>query len=133
MNYLYISGNTPSLKNSKQIVKVGNMPRLIPSKAHQKYAKASKKEWLDHAEQFKKMCESLHKPLHIGFYFVRDSRRKFDYDNAISTCLDLMVEHGWLEDDNADEVKPIPIDYEVDKERAGVYIKILEPLNIEKP
>lgn len=133
MTYYFISGNVPSLKNSKQIVRVGNMPRLIPSKRHSQYAKETKKQWIDLSRQFCNESFDYEKPLTVGFYFIRDSKRKFDYENAISTCQDLMVEHGWLIDDNMTEIIPIPIGFEVNKEKSGVYITILKPLNIEKP
>ena len=48
MNWLYIEGNVPSLKNSKQIVTIGRHPRLLPSKTHQKYAKKLMAEFAEH-------------------------------------------------------------------------------------
>lgn len=133
MNWLYIEGNVPSLKNSKQIVTIGRHPRLLPSKTHQKYAKATKGQWEYEGRIFNDLTIDLPKPFTIAFYFVRDTKRKFDYDNAISTCLDLMVSTHWIEDDNMTEVIPIPVGYAVDKEKAGVYIGLLENINHPTP
>ena len=65
------------------------------------------------------------KPYKISFYFIRDTRRKFDYVNAAQLPLDLMQKYGWLEDDDCHNVIPVFEGYEVDKENAGVIIKIL--------
>ena len=61
----------------------------------------------------------------VGFYFIRDSRRKFDYVNPLQTVQDAMVKHKWIEDDNMEMLLPIFEGYHVDKERAGVHITIL--------
>lgn len=39
--------------------------------------------------------------------------------------LDLMTANGWIGDDNCDEIIPVILGYEVDKENAGVIIEIL--------
>ncbi|WP_231102322.1 hypothetical protein [Streptobacillus moniliformis] len=46
-------------------------------------------------------------PLKIHFKFIGDSGRKFDYHNVVQLPCDLMTKHGWLEDDNADNIIPI--------------------------
>ena len=68
--------------------------------------------------------------MEIGFYFVRDSRRKFDFVNLVQTIQDIMVRSEWLPDDNMDEMVPVPIEidgwcYRVDKNQPGVYIVVL--------
>ena len=65
------------------------------------------------------------KPYHISFKFIRKSRHKFDYVNPLQTVQDEMVKHGWIEDDNADELLPILEKYEYNKENPGVWIEIL--------
>ena len=65
------------------------------------------------------------KPYKISFRFIRGSRHKFDYINAVQLPLDLFVKYGILEDDNADEVIPVFEPYEYDKANPGVYITIL--------
>lgn len=71
------------------------------------------------------MIENKEKPFKIGFYFIRDSKRRFDYVNICQLPLDLMVKYNWIKDDNMQEVIPFFLGYEIDKERAGVIIKVL--------
>lgn len=61
-------------------------------------------------------------PYKVGLFFVRDSKRKFDFINACQIVADMMVEEGWIEDDNADFFTPVFLGYSVDKKNAGVHI-----------
>ncbi|WP_064590732.1 hypothetical protein [Streptobacillus moniliformis] len=117
---IFISGNVPSSKNSKQWT--GKF--LINSKTVQKYLKEHKKEWKDNKDKFLEMIKGKELPLKVGFYFIRDSKRDFDYNNASQLPQDLMVELSWIEDDCARCLIPIFKGYEVDKSRAGVIITV---------
>jgi Holliday junction resolvase RusA-like endonuclease len=117
----FIPGNTASSKNSK--VWTGRF--LVWSKAAQKYRKESKTTFEDWAPQFREEFKKHSLPVKVSFKFVRKSKHKFDYVNPLQSVLDLMVEHNWLEDDNADIIHPVFEKYEYDKEKPGVYIKIL--------
>ena len=119
---IFIPGNVPSLKNSKQIMVFGGKKALVPSKTHRKYHKATLPIWKELGSVFRARTESDVPPFEVKFYFVRDSRRRFDYTSAIDTCQDIMSEAGWWEDDNADICKPRAIGYHVQKEKAGVWI-----------
>jgi hypothetical protein len=131
MKWLYISGNVPSLKNGKEIARFGKPPnihtRLVPSKRHKAYAKATGHAWKELAPEFRAMAEPLPKPLYVLMHFVRDSRRAWDFTNAVDTVQDLMVEYGWIEDDNVNEMFPLPANWKVAKAKAGVYISLLTP------
>ena len=119
----FIPFNTPSSKNNKQWT--GKF--LVWSKLAQKYRKDTKKYWIEQKEAFCTECNFHHcYPYEISFKFVRNSHRRFDYVNPLQTVLDLMVEHGWLLDDNADIVIPVFLPYAYDKENPGVYITILD-------
>lgn len=126
---IFISGNVPSSKNSKEICWNKNMvrPILTNSKTVKKYLKNNEYQWNlpKNKAEFKKMLKGKEKPYRIGFYFIRDSKRRFDYHNAVQLPCDLMVEYGWLDDDNADEIVPVFLGYEVDKENAGIEISVL--------
>ena len=68
-------------------------------------------------------------PLVVQFHFVRDSKRKFDFQNAVQIIADLLVAHDFIEDDDMDNFIPVPFKkdgkwYSVDKGRPGVYLKI---------
>ena len=64
-------------------------------------------------------------PYSVGMYFIRDSKRRFDYNNISQIVTDLMAKHDWIEDDNADCIIPVFLGYEVDKKNAGVEITVL--------
>jgi hypothetical protein len=118
---IFIPGNVSSSKNSKQWT--GKF--LVYSKTARNYVKKTKKDYIDNKEYFLKMLEGKEKPYKISFYFIRDSRRKFDYINAAQLPLDLMQKYEWLEDDDCHNVLPVFEGHEVNKEKAGVIIKVL--------
>ncbi|MBR8701664.1 MULTISPECIES: hypothetical protein [unclassified Fusobacterium] len=120
---IFISGNVPSSKNSKQWT--GKC--LINSKTVQKYLKlyAYQFQLPRNRNEFKHKLEGKEKPYKIGFYFVRDSKRRFDYINVCQLPCDLMTEYQWIDDDNANEIIPVFLGYEVDKNNPGVRIEVL--------
>ena len=128
---IFISGNTPSSKNSKRIITITNKKtgkkttRLINSEVTEKYIKSSKVDWLVNKNEFLKMIEGKEKPYKIELFFIRDSRRKFDYINAAQIIFDLMQEYGYIEDDDSQNIIPVFKGFEVDKARAGVEIRVL--------
>ena len=123
---IFINGNTPSSKNSKQFVTLkSGKTLLINSKTVQKYIKESKTDWILNKRKFLKMLENKEKPYKIELYFVRDSRRRFDYINAAQIIFDLMQHYGYIEDDDSQNVIPIFKGFEVDKARTGVEIEVL--------
>lgn len=118
---IYIAGNVPSSKNSKMWT--GRM--LISSKQVRKYISDTEYEWMVNKSKFLSMIEGLEKPYRISFKFIRDSKRRFDYVNALQCPLDLMVKYGWIEDDNADCIIPVIEPYEYRKGEGGLNISIL--------
>ena len=128
---IFIAGNTPSSKNSKRIITITNKKtgkkttRLINSEVTEKYIKSSKVDWLVNKNEFLKMIKDKEKPYKIELYFIRDSKRKFDYINAAQIIFDLMQEYGYIEDDDSINIIPIFKGFEVDKARAGVEIEVL--------
>ena len=128
---IFISGNTPSSKNSKRIITITNKKtgkkttRLINSEVTEKYIKSSKVDWLVNKNEFLKMIKDKEKPYKIELFFIRDSRRKFDYINAAQIIFDLMQEYGYIEDDDSQNIIPVFKGFEVDKTKAGVEIRVL--------
>lgn len=128
LEMLFIPENVASSKNGRTFnIK---LKRSLDSKSTQKYKRNSLQYYQDLQPKFQEMIKDIPKPLFIGFHFVRDSRRKYDHPNPVQTCLDIMVKHGWLEDDNTKEMYPVPLPIEgkwesYDKENPGVYIAIL--------
>lgn len=123
---IFIKGNTPSSKNSKQFVTLKNgKTMLLNSKTVQKYIKESKGDWILNKNNFKKILEGKEKPYKIELYFIRDSKRRFDYINAAQIIFDLMQEYGYIDDDDSTNVIPVFKGFEVDKSRAGAEIRVL--------
>ncbi|MHB9304171.1 hypothetical protein ACW0S0_04620 [Fusobacterium polymorphum] len=123
---IFISGNTPSSKNSKQFVTLKNGKKLLlNSKIVRKYIDKSEMDWIFNKTEFFKMLKGKNKPYKIELYFIRDSRRKFDYINAAQIIFDLMQEYGYIEDDDSTNVIPVFKGFEVDKARTGVEISVI--------
>ena len=128
---IFIAGNTPSSKNSKRIITITNKKtgkkttRLINSEVTEKYIKSSKVDWLVNKNEFLKMIKDKEKPYKIELYFIRDSKRRFDYINAAQIIFDLMQEYGYIEDDDSQNIIPVFKGFEVDKARTGVKIEVL--------
>lgn len=135
----FVPGNSPSSKNSRRLVKGG---KFIASKQTMRWRKFTTDSFVEQAPYFRKALKGVSKPYRIGFFFIRDSKRKFDWVNPLQTIQDTMVFHGWIDDDNVAEIIPFPLQmldngeliastdnigvwYKVDKPNAGVIIKIL--------
>lgn len=91
---IVLIGSVPSKKNSKQIVCRGSRPILLPSKAH--------KEW--HEEQMLLLAPKRpRKPIErcdVEVVFYMKDRRVRDLSNAWETIADLLVDAGYIKDDN---------------------------------
>lgn len=138
---IFIPGSTPSLKNSKVKTSKG----IFMSKTCRSYLtslniasySSSRKEVIDKRGKKNLFKEAFKdwivpdKQVVIGFHFVRDSKRMFDFNNANQILADLLVAHKFIEDDNMDWFIPQAYKkdgkyYSYNKETPGVYIKILE-------
>lgn len=137
---IFIPGQIPSLKNSKVMGK-------YPSKTVQKWLRtfgiqhysSGKKEVtyfkrIPKQYDFAEIVEPIKKyqdyPLLIGFHFVRNSNRMWDFGNACQIIQDMMVAHNVIPDDNVNYLLPFPMIrgdkyWSYDKNTPGVYIKIL--------
>lgn len=122
---IFIPGNVPSSKNSRR----WTGKYFIGSKQTIRYYKETKGYWMQHKKEFKDMLKGLDsqnkKPYKIAFKFVRKSRHKFDYLNPAQTVQDQMTKYGWIDDDNAEEMIPVFLEYEYNKNNAGVYISVI--------
>lgn len=121
---IFIPGDVPSSKNSKRIVRGG----LINSKAVMKYKKERRNYYLLYKNQFRQLCKNG-KPIKVNMLFARKTLAKYDHHNMIQLVADLMVEYGWIEDDNIDNLliyPPFEEPYSIhDKTNPGVYITVL--------
>jgi len=151
---IFIPFNTPSLKNSKVKTSRG----IFSSKTVKKYLgllgiqsyssskrvvvgyKTRENKFEALIPEFKKMINGKEFPILIGFHFVRESKRKFDFGNATEVIFDLLTAHKVIPDDNMFFVFPsvMSIDgvlptkeninnyewHSIDKENPGVYVDI---------
>jgi len=146
---IFIPGNVPSSKNSKIATTVGNGESsktvLLHSKTVKKYlrnlgiqrlsSKTGITGYVTRPNIFKQhidgFFEGVEYPCVLGFNFVRNSYRKFDFINACQILCDLFVAHGYIEDDDMKHLIPIPMMingsyYSVCKEKPGVHLAIIE-------
>lgn len=145
----FIPNNVPSLKNSKIKTSHGIFPSATVKKYLQKLgikSYSSSKKIVEEYKQrpnifkdFAKYFVDIEYPILIGFHFVRGTKHKFDFGNAVQILADLMTAHKFIEDDNMDCFIPFPMNengdivinnktnwYSYNKEEPGVWIKIYE-------
>lgn len=140
---IFIDGNVPSLKNSKVKTSRGifaskTVKKYLSLLGIQKYS-VRKKEVIGYKlrpniieelrKRFEKEFEGKKEPYEIGFHFVRNSKRDFDFNNATQIIADLLVAHNIIEDDCMKYFIPYALKieekfYTIDKDKPGVYIKI---------
>nr|WP_298658719.1 hypothetical protein [uncultured Flavobacterium sp.] len=125
----FIPYQTPSKKNSRITFTNKATGRVvnIPSKAYTEYKNLTKMYWTTFGKEFKQTIATLglQYPLNIEMTFIRKTNQLVDYFGPGESVFDLMTDFGWWEDDNRRFGKPFFGDMQVDKNRAGVIIKIL--------
>ena len=143
---IFIPFNVPSVKNGKTPVTLKGKTHstLIPAPAVKKYLqkigvkKYSRRGVENYATKPNIFAQSVGDyfhgvkyPIIIKMFFVRDSKRKFDFNNASQIIQDLLAAHKFIEDDNMDCFIPFPMRvngawYAVDPNNPGVYLKKVE-------
>lgn len=140
MKEYFIPFNTPSSKNGK--VKTGR--GVFHGKTVKDYLNklgivsfsSSKKEMKSYKNKPNLFLQSLEGfeikeyPVKLGFHFVRDSHRRWDFHNLVQLPLDLMTAANIIEDDDMTHIIPFPYQknckwFTVDKNNPGLYITIL--------
>lgn len=142
-NAVFIPFQVPSSKNSKVAIKRG----VFHSKTVQNYLRAlgiqhfssRKKEvkfyktipLLFPYTEFKKLFQNVEYPIVLGFHFVRSTKHRFDFHNAVQLPLDILTAFELIPDDDMEHI--IPQCYQIedryhsyDKDNPGVYIKIIK-------
>ncbi len=124
---IFIHGNVPSSKNNKQLFKNSKTGKtfITSSERCKKYVKDTEIHYKLFKSKFHELIQGKDKPYRIEFTFVRDSKHKADFHNLVQLPMDIMVSHGWLEDDNMSEVLPFPGLPGYDPKLSGMIIKII--------
>jgi hypothetical protein len=131
--HIWIPSNVPSLKNSKQIFRKKNkkgiaVPFIASSAGALKYKEDAASYYQKYASVFLSIVKDMDPPYYVQFVFVRSSKRKFDFNNANHMVTDMMVKHGWIEDDDTTILLPVPkftapANY-VNPKKPGVWITV---------
>lgn len=81
-------------KNSQRIVMCGNFPRILPSKAYEKYEKDCQVYMPD-------VPEPISYPVNVKATYYMATRRRVDLTNLHEALHDILVHYGILADDNS--------------------------------
>lgn len=121
----FIGKNLASSKNSKIVTW---NKKIVMSKSSKEYIAWAKDIFVENLPRFLEMKNKIQtKPLYIGFYLYRDSKRRYDFNNINQMAMDLFVKHGYIEDDNVYETIPVFLGSEVvKKDKAGFKITLLD-------
>ena len=133
---LVLAGNTPAKKDGARIVRAGCRPLLIPSARHERWYRANaaalgarivrgRVRPEDRLASYGGVSLPLPGRTRISIRFYRDSRRRWDYSNALDAVQDLLVDLGILSDDNADVLCVGNLTHALDREnpRAEVILE----------
>jgi len=117
---LTIKGRIPSKKNQKIIVCRGRFPLLLPSKNYQKWHKEASAQIISLVPE--KPVESCN----IVLTLFAPDKRKADLTNKAESIMDLLVDLGFLLDDNWFVVKSLKLIFGgVEKDNPRVIVDIL--------
>jgi len=89
------------------------------------YLEKTEGYFLQNKVRFLNLTRGIYKPIILLFFYVRDSRRSFDYHNAHHIILDRFRDFHFIPDDDMNNVMAIPLGYIVDPKHPGVYIIVM--------
>ena len=107
---IVIPGKIPSKKNSKRISCRGKFPLVLPSKAFEEWEHdariliASERNKLSAADR---NHIPLRVPCEVEITFFAHDARLFDLTNKAESVMDLLVDAGFLSDDNISVVRKV--------------------------
>jgi len=122
---IFIPYNVVSLKNGRIFKYIKGRPKLIYSDAYDTYLTLTASYYARNTARFKEMIKDKESPYRVGFYFIRATLQRWDYINCLEGVQDIMVNHGWIPDDSADNLIPVFCGYQTDKYFQGVIIGAL--------
>ena len=116
-----LTGRVPSKKNSKQIITVRGRAMLIPSLAHKKWH-------ADASAQLKQFSqrETYGKKTFLFRVYAPDARAS-DLSNKWESVADLLVDNGFVKDDNWFEMPTVIMSFAgIDRENPRVEISCID-------
>lgn len=90
-------------KNHGRIVMCGRYPKLLPSEAYERYAKAA----MPLLQTVRRTTGAIDYPVNLKCVFYLDKRRKGDLVGYLQAVQDVLVEAGILADDNRNIVASV--------------------------
>jgi hypothetical protein len=111
---------------------LGTRARLDHSDRVQEYIEENSKQYIDNRPLFLKLIEGQTKPIYVGIYFIRESKHRWDFHNAIQLTADLMTKHSMIPDDDVNNFIPVYLGSHHDKEHSGAIIIVLNTENYQK-
>ncbi|NCB95586.1 MAG: RusA family crossover junction endodeoxyribonuclease [Negativicutes bacterium] len=117
---IVLGGRIPSKKNSKQIIRRGNRSMLVSSRAHSIW----------HTDAMWQLKEQRTRPMEgkigIEMMFYFPDKRRADLTNKAESIMDLLVDAGIIEDDNANVCPEVLLRFGgVDRERPRVEVSLV--------
>lgn len=129
---LVIPGELYSSKNSRQprLVKArSGKTRIMNVKSEAAERHFRKLLWLladaGRRKAWDDMVAGKAYPLTVRFKVYRRTHGRFDYTNILQNLLDAMVSSGYLPDDDARHLIPIPLPYEKDADNPRTVITVV--------
>lgn len=122
---LEISGQTPSSKNSPTVFVRGGKIIHLPNKLYLKWKKTAVAQVLEQVNRYNKSLKWKY-PVDVYLFFVRDSKRIWDYNNVSQAVMDVLVSAGVIEDDDVYHCRPVFEGFSIDKHCPKVIIEIKE-------
>jgi len=130
-----------------QLCQIKTYPSLKEGKICKAYKRETIDSWIKIVDKFKKMISNKPLPIRVAMYFIRDSRRIFDYINAAQIIQDILADGitvgdkrskvmgSVFHDDNMIYFKPVILGYHLDPKASGILIteydktihKLMEP------
>ena len=104
---LTITGNVPSQKNGKRIVKQGNRTLVISNQRVLDWKRAA---IIELKNQFRGLVVTDY-PISLVLIFYFDNKRRHDLDNAAAGVMDALTDAEIIEDDNVNFVDCITLQY----------------------
>ena len=114
--------------------KIHSAKGTFDSKAVGRWKRYTKTRWLWLTPYFLAEAAKYPKPLNIEMLFIRATLRTFDFNNMSHLVQDTMQEYGWVEEDDARNMKPYFGDPVLSRTNPGVVIRILpeKPIHYNK-
>jgi len=130
---LEIPGELYSSKNSRRPVlcrsKSTGKTKIVPMKskkaqAHYNYLKVVLAD-TERKAVWKRMIDSKAYPLVVTYKVYRRTDARFDYINIVQNLFDAMVKAGYIPDDDARHLIPVPLQYEKDSKNPRTILEVL--------